>query len=210
MAGGSERDAAHRPRARLARGGRLRVTGGELRGRRLRTPGGPVRPSADRVRESLFARLGSLADALVLDLYAGSGALGIEVLSRGALRAVFVERAPRSLAALRENLVSLGLEGRAEVLAGDSVRAVRRLARSGVRFHLVLLDPPYASGELARALAALRDAGILARGATLVIESGRRHPVPEVGGFATRDQRRYGETLITRLAPEAPGGPGPA
>src|SRR5262245_6605663 len=210
MAGASERDAERRPRARPARGGRLRVTGGELRGRRLRTPGGPVRPSADRVRESLFARLGSLADALVLDLYAGSGALGIEALSRGALRAVFVERAPRSLAALRANLESLGLEGRAEVLAGDAVRAVRRLARRGVRFHLVLLDPPYASDEVARALVALRDTGILAQGATLVIESGRRHPLPEVGGFATRDRRRYGETLITRLAPEAPGGEGPA
>jgi 16S rRNA (guanine966-N2)-methyltransferase len=193
---------------RRTRGGSLRVTGGELRGRRLRTPGAGVRPSADRVRESLFARLGSLEGARVLDLYAGSGALGIEALSRGAPCAVFVERSPRSLAVLRGNLASLGLQGRARVVAGDATRCVRRLAQGGERFDLVLLDPPYASGEAPRALAALRDAGILAPGATLVIESGRRHPVPHVEGFAARDERRYGDTLITRLAPEAPGGPG--
>lgn len=196
-------------RPRLERGGSLRITGGELRGRRLRTPGGGARPSADRVRESLFARLGSLEGALVLDLYAGSGALGIEALSRGALGATFVERSRRGVAVLRGNVAALGLEDRAEVVPGDVVAAVSRLGSRGARYHLVLLDPPYASGEVARALEALRDAGILAPGAMLVIESGRRHPVPAVEGFARRDERRYGDTLITRLAPEAPGGPDP-
>jgi 16S rRNA (guanine(966)-N(2))-methyltransferase RsmD len=168
-----------------------------------------VRPTADRVREALFARLGPLHEARVLDLYAGSGALGIEAISRGAASVVFVERAPRSLAALRENLASLGLGDRARVQPGDAARVIRRLAAEGARFDLVLLDPPYASGEIARALGALRRAGLLAPGATLVIESGRRHPLPAVAGFEVRDQRRYGDTLITRLAEEAAGGSRP-
>lgn len=162
------------------------------------------------MREALFARLGPLDGVRVLDLYAGSGALGVEALSRGAARAVFVERAPRSLAVLRENLAALELGGRARVEPGDAARVIRRLAARGERFDLVLLDPPYASAELARALVALRQAGLLAPRATLVIESGRRHPLPEVAGFAVRDQRRYGETLITRLAEEAAGGSDPS
>lgn len=207
MTAGSEGHAARGPHARLQRAGRLRITGGELRGRRLRTPGGGARPSADRVRESLFARLGPLDGARVLDLYAGSGALGIEALSRGALAVTFVERSRRGVAVLRANLAALGLGDRAQVLCGDAIAVVRRLGSQGARFDLVLLDPPYASGEAARALAALRDAAILAPGAMLVIESGRRHPVPQVEGFARRDERRYGDTLITRLVPEARGGP---
>ncbi len=191
--------------ARAARAGWLRVTGGVLRGRRLRAPGGGVRPSADRVREALFARL-ALEGARVLDLYAGSGALGIEALSRGAASAVFVERAPRSLAALRENLAALDLEERSQVRTGDAARAVRRLAAEGARFDLALLDPPYASGEAARALEALRDTGLLAPGATVVIEGSRRHSLPRVRGFRLRDQRRYGDTLVTRLERASGGG----
>jgi 16S rRNA (guanine966-N2)-methyltransferase len=153
------------------------------------------------VRESLFARL-DVEGAVVLDLYAGSGALGCEALSRGAAAAVFVERSARPLALLRTNLRALGLEARSEVRSGEACRVVGRLAREGRRFHLALLDPPYASGELERALRALRDAGILAPGGLVVMESSRRHPVPIVEGFRVQDQRRYGDTLVTRLRPE--------
>ncbi len=177
----------------------LRVTGGTLGGRRLRAPRGGLRPSADRVREATFARLGDLEGAAVLDLYAGSGALGVEAVSRGAAAVVFVERAPRCLSVLRANIESLGLGPVARVVRGDAPRAIQRLGRSGQRFDLVLLDPPYASNEAGRALEALVASGILARGARVVVESGRRHPVPEVAGLVPLDERRYGETVITRL-----------
>merc|ERR1711969_265866 len=107
----------------MAAGG-LRVTGGRLGGRRFRAPGGGVRPTADRVRESLFARLGDLSGRQVLDLYAGSGALGLEAFSRGAAGVVFVERSPRVARVLRKNLVELGLEAEARVVAADASAAL--------------------------------------------------------------------------------------
>ncbi len=192
----------------------LRVTGGTLGGRRLRAPRGGVRPSADRVREATFTRLGDLAGAAVLDLYAGSGVLGVEAISRGAASVVFVERAPGSLSVLRANVELLGLGPVARIERGDAPRTVRRLGRNGQRFDLVLLDPPYAGDELGRALEALVASGVLARGAMVVVESGRRHPVPEVAGLAPLDERRYGDTVITRLsapcAEQDPGGPADA
>jgi 16S rRNA (guanine966-N2)-methyltransferase len=155
------------------------------------------------VRVALFARLGDLSGARVLDVYAGTGALGIEALSRGAAEVVFIERAPQSLAVLRANLASLELGAAARILAGEAIRAIRRLGRAGERFDLALLDPPYAAGEVGRALEALVAAQILAPGALVVVESGRRHPVPGVQGLAPVDERRYGDTVITRLAAEA-------
>jgi 16S rRNA (guanine966-N2)-methyltransferase len=188
---------------RRANGGRgLRVTGGRLGGRRLRAPARGVRPTGDRVREAVFARLGDLEGAAVLDLYAGSGALGVEAASRGAASVVFVERAPATLAVLRANLDALEL-GDQRVIASDAGRAVARLGREGHRFDLVLVDPPWASHEAPRALAALVAAGILAPHALVVVEHGRRHSLPVVRGLVVLDERQYGETLVTRLAPDA-------
>jgi 16S rRNA (guanine(966)-N(2))-methyltransferase RsmD len=180
----------------------VRVTGGRLGGRVLRPPQGALRPTSDRVREAIFARLGLAGGARVLDLYAGTGALGIEALSRGAARAVFVERAPRCLALLRANLASLGLEAAARVVRGDARRAVRRLGQAGERFDLVLLDPPYDSGEAPLALAALAEAAIVAPEGVLVVETAKRHPLPPVDGLLRLDERRYGDTLVTRLCPD--------
>jgi 16S rRNA (guanine966-N2)-methyltransferase len=190
----------------------LRVTGGRLSGRRLRTPRSrAVRPTSDRVRESLFAVLGDLEDASVLELYAGSGALGIEALSRGARRAVFVERAPAALAVLRENLAGLDLAPAARVVAADVAAGVRRLGREGERFDLVLLDPPYGARDRERALGALLYAGILAPGAQLVVERSRRHPLGAIPGLAVVTERRYGDTVLTWLeratAAAVPGRP---
>ena len=189
----------------------LRVTGGRLGGRRLRSPSGGVRPTSDRVREALFARLGELSGMLVLDLYAGTGVLGAEAISRGAEAVVYVERAPRCLAALRANLKALGIEAASRVIADDAPRAVRRLGRSGERFDLLLLDPPYAGDELRRALEAVTESGVLAEGAMVVVEHGKRHALPAVGGLVVLDARRYGDTVITRLtaaqAVQQKGGP---
>jgi 16S rRNA (guanine966-N2)-methyltransferase len=182
----------------------LRVTGGTLRSRRLRAPPRGVRPTSDRVRESLFAVLGDLSGSRVLDLYAGTGALGIEALSRGAEAVDFVERAPASLSALRANLESLGLAASTRVVRADVRAGLRRLAREGRRYDLVLLDPPYGAGAADAALAGLAESGLLAPGATVVVETARRHPVVAVPGLAVVDARSYGDTLVTRLVAEAP------
>jgi pantetheine-phosphate adenylyltransferase len=178
------------------------VTGGTLRGRRLKVPhGAAVRPTADRVREALFARLGDLAGARVLDLFAGSGALGIEALSRGAASVVFVERSSAAAAVVQENLAALGVAGAGRVVRAAAAAALRRLAHEGGRFDLVLLDPPYAETQVASgALRALAASGILAPRAVVIVEASRRAPPPPVPGLVAVDERRYGDTVIHRLA----------
>src|SRR5258705_4935116 len=155
----------------------MRVTGGRLGGRRLVAPPVGVRPTADRVREALFARLPALDGVCVLDLFAGTGALGIEALSRGAARAVFVDRSNASLAALRRNLRTLELDACTRVVRGDVRGALRRLAGERLRFDLVLADPPYEDDALAAPLALLVSGALLAPGATVVVERSRRHPL---------------------------------
>ncbi|HSJ95609.1 MAG TPA: pantetheine-phosphate adenylyltransferase [Myxococcota bacterium] len=191
----------------------MRVIAGRFGGRRLRVPAAGVRPTSDRVREALFASLGALEEARVLDLFAGSGALGIEALSRGAAAAVFAERSARAAAVVRANLASLGAQVEGRVLRGDAVAVVRRLARAGERFDLALLDPPWADpAEPGRTLRALATSGILAPGATLVVETARGRTLPEIEGLVLVDERRYGDTVIRRLAragdPPGPGGRG--
>ena len=169
----------------------MRVIAGTLGGRRLVVPRGQAtRPTAGRVREALFSMLGEIDGAVVLDLFAGSGALGIEALSRGAQRATFVERAPAALAALRANIAALGLGGRASVVAGDALAALR----VADNYDLVFLDPPYATAAgLADALS--RDLpAALAPGARVVSESDRREPLALSLPLAR--ERRYGDTLI--------------
>ena len=187
------------------------MTGGIFGGRTLRAPAGRgVRPTTDRVREATFARLGALGGARVLDLYAGTGALGIEALSRGAANVVFVERARASLDALRRNLAALGLGESVRIVARDVAAAVADLGRAGELFDLVLLDPPYETGEDERTLRAVVTARILAPGALLVVERSRRHALPPISGLALQDERRYGDTIVSRLAAaddgEAKGG----
>lgn len=182
----------------------MRVTGGTLGGRRLRAPPAGVRPSSDRLRESLFAVLGDLGGVAVLDLYAGTGALGIEALSRGACEVVFVERSSRSLAALKKNLEALKLAAHCRILREDARRAVQRLSREGRHFGLVLVDPPYGSGEDARALEAIAASGVLTPQGVVVVERSRRHPLQPVAGLERIDERRYGDTAIDRFTASSP------
>jgi pantetheine-phosphate adenylyltransferase len=143
--------------------------------------------------------LGALDSVRALDLYAGSGALGIEALSRGAAFAVFVDRSPASLAALRRNLDDLDLRGRSRVLRDDALRALRRLARRGERFDLVLADPPYASEEAERVLSELAASELLVPGGALVLECRRRHSLPTPEGLVAVDERHYGDTAVVRF-----------
>jgi 16S rRNA (guanine966-N2)-methyltransferase len=177
----------------------LRVISGEAGGRRLVAPKGDTRPTADRVKESLFASLGAdrIEGALVLDLYAGSGALGIEALSRGAARAVFVDKDRRAQDALRTNLATTGFTERAQVNLGPAASFVGRGA--GTPFDLVFLDPPYDldAAELARVLETLARPGLLADAATVVIETRRDAPPVLPGGWTVGWTRVYGDTLLT-------------
>jgi len=171
----------------------VRVVAGRFGGRRLAAPAGAAtRPTADRVREALFSALGPIAGARVLDLFAGSGALGIEALSRGAAEATFVDSAPRAVRAVRANLEALGEE--APVHRRDARAFLRTARAAGHQYDLVFLDPPYrlAAGLGRELSAALR--AVLAPGARVVSESDRRGPLEL--DLHLIDERRYGDTLI--------------
>ena len=174
----------------------MRIVAGSHGGRRLvAPPGNTTRPTSDRVREALFSMLGPLDGHEVLDLFAGSGALGLESLSRGARRAVLVERDRRALVALRTNVAALGFgDGRAVVRAGDAGRVARDAAAGAEAYDLVFLDPPYRlAAGFGATHGALLDA-LLAPGARVVSESDRRTPM-ELAVPLTQE-RRYGDTLI--------------
>jgi 16S rRNA (guanine(966)-N(2))-methyltransferase RsmD len=151
------------------------------------------------VRESIFARLGSVDGCRVLDLFAGTGALGIEAVSRGANRLVAVDRSTRSLAVLRKNLEKLGIAACAEVMGSEARGALRKLGEARARFDLVFLDPPYDADLLADTLEALVASGVLETHGVVVVESAKRHPVAPVIGLAVESERVYGDTVISWL-----------
>jgi 16S rRNA (guanine966-N2)-methyltransferase len=170
---------------------RVRVVAGEFRGRRLHAPAGSsTRPTADRVREALFSILGPLDGLRVLDLFAGSGALGIEALSRGAREAVFVDSDSRAIAAIRRNLEAVGSD--APVHRRDALAYLRNA--SGGPYDLVFLDPPYSSAsELAGPLTE-RLPAVLTQDARIVFESDKRNPLEL--SLPLLDERVYGDTRI--------------
>jgi len=174
----------------------MRIVGGRLGGRVLRAPAGAdTRPTSEKVREALFNILPSVADADVLDLFAGSGGIGIEALSRGAAHVTFVDAAKAPVAAIRANLAELGLAAHATVVASDAIAAVARPPRAPYRF--VFVDPPYASDLATRAVLAI-PVEYLTSDATIVIEHDRRHAPPEtLGSLLRTDHRRYGDTLVS-------------
>jgi 16S rRNA (guanine966-N2)-methyltransferase len=181
----------------------LRIVGGEARGRPLRAvPGKSIRPTADRVRQSLFDALGQRMDGLaVLDLYAGTGALALEALSRGAAHAVLVESDPRACAAIFHNIASLRYDGRCRLVRGELPQALEQLR--GERFHLVFSDPPYASRAAQKTLDALAVNRLLAPAARVVLEMDRREPAPTPSeGLRVADERRYGETRVLIVSAE--------
>ena len=173
---------------------KLRVAGGEARGRRLKAPKG-IRPTQGMVKEAIFNLIGpGIADVHVLDLFAGSGALGIEALSRGAAAVTFVDREPRGLAILRQNLDALDLKERAHVVRGDVVRWLEASPDEIKRAGFVFMDPPYDDAVLDRALKVIdREVS----GATVVAEHSRRQELPTLVRLRVDRQRRYGDTMVT-------------
>lgn len=183
----------------------MRVVAGRLRGRALKAPAGDAtRPTGARVKEALFSILADVSEARVLDLFAGSGALGIEALSRGARSAVFVEGARPALACLRENLTTLGLNDTAQVLPVRVESALAQLRRLGP-FDLVLCDPPWRDVLAAwRGLEELATAGVFAPDARVVLEHGAKDPPPPPEGkspLRRYDERRWGDTAVSLFEP---------
>ena len=178
----------------------MRIVAGTHRGRRIAAPPGrATRPTPDRVREALFSIVGPVGGLDVLDLFAGSGALGLEALSRGAATATFVDRSPRAVAAIRRNAASLGLEDRVRVVGRDWRAALAAERAAGRRFGLCLCDPPYSlvpriAGGLGAALSPL-----MTPGGIVVIEhpSAGPHPVPSGLEVASRIDRSYGDTAVS-------------
>jgi 16S rRNA (guanine(966)-N(2))-methyltransferase RsmD len=177
----------------------MRVIAGTAGGIHLTAPRDRgTRPITDRVKETLFGILGErVVDARVLDLYAGSGAVGIEALSRGAAHATFVEKGRAALAAIAENLRRSGLADAGTVRGEDVGRFLASAAGSGARYDLVVLDPPYEERAILPPLEGV--AALLAPSATVVVKHFWRTPVPAPDGLRTWRDRRFGETTLTFL-----------
>lgn len=183
----------------------MRIVGGQFRGRRLLVPKGlATRPMTDRVREALFSILGDGVEGRrVLDLFAGSGSLGLESLSRGAAAAVFADKRPEALAAIRRNIEALGL-------APDAARVLRTDLAKGpgplkglAGFDLVFVDPPYGQGLIPGTLSLLTRCGLASEQALLVAQHRSTEVLAEtMAGWRLTDQRKYGQTVISFFAAE--------
>lgn len=174
----------------------MRIIAGTAGGIKLAPVPNGVRPTSDRVRESLFNALGQFFESgEVLDLYAGTGALGIEAISRGCDRAVFVERDPRAIETIHENIRRTRFEGRAEVVRGDAGRFVEQFISKRQQFHLIFLDPPYKIGPLELNNVIERVSELLFTDGRLIVESDR--PLGGAEKFKKANERRYGGTVIT-------------
>jgi 16S rRNA (guanine966-N2)-methyltransferase len=178
----------------------MRIVGGDFRGRPLATPNThAIRPTTDRTREAVFNVLAhrfpdNLEGARVLDLFAGTGALGLEALSRGAVYAVFIEESTEGRGLIRSNVEAFGLTGKTKIFRRDATA----LGEAGTLapFNLLFADPPYGKGLGERALQSAQQGGWLAQGALCVVEEAASAPFEPGRSFKTIDERGYGETVI--------------
>lgn len=182
----------------------MRIITGTSKGRRLATPKNhAIRPTSDRVKESIFNILGKEVEGkVVLDLFAGTGNLGIEALSRGAKKAFFVEKGRQALRLIQRNLSQCGMSERSEILSTDVSRAIGILNQRGQSFDLILMDPPYEKGLIQKTLIKLHSNRIYQEDSILLVEHDRREPVPQrVDGWTLIRQQGIGDTLISFLIP---------
>lgn len=178
----------------------VRIITGACKGRRLKIPPNwPGRPTADRVKEALFNILAPvLAGSKFLDLFAGSGNVGIEALSRGAEAAFFVEKDRRAVKTIFENLAALSLSAEARVLPQDVFAAIKRLAKKGERFDLIFLDPPYERRLEQPVLEQIARHGLLKPGGIIIVESSKREVLPSrIHNLVLERQEKYGDTMLT-------------
>ena len=180
----------------------MRIIGGRLKGKKLFSiPGKRVRPTADRLRESIFNILAfKIPETVVLDLFSGTGAFGIESLSRGARQAVFVEKSRDAVHVIRRNIQACALEAQVQVIKWDLAKNLNCLQRTPIKYDLVFMDPPYNRGLVQKGLKSLYLSNSLNRGAIIVVEHSTAEPILENSTeFDISDQRRYGKTLVTFL-----------
>lgn len=179
----------------------MRITGGRIKGRRLTAlQGMSIRPTSDKVREAIFSLLGQdLREIRVLDLFSGTGSLGIEALSRGASRALFIDHSVQAIALLARNLRLCGYETLGDVLTGDVIRTLKStIFLNQGRFDLVFIDPPYGTGLIPHVLERLLCTGALANPSIAVVESSKTDELPETTGrLEMMERRTYGDTKLT-------------
>lgn len=178
----------------------MRVISGELKGRKLeKLEGMDIRPTSDRVKESLFNMFGiRIFDSSFLDLFAGTGAIGIEAYSRGAARIVFVDADARSIQVLKGNLQKLNILDKTEIYNIDYMNAINKLSADGRSFDIIFMDPPYLRGYEKNALKEVSDKNLLSTDGIIVVEHDLLDDMPErAGRLAIRRQKKYGKTMLT-------------
>ncbi|MDF2839998.1 MAG: methyltransferase [Clostridia bacterium] len=178
----------------------MRIISGEFRGRKLeKLEGMDIRPTTDRVKESLFNILGSrLFDCTFLDLFAGTGGIGIEAYSRGAAKVVFIDESAKSIKVLKGNLEMLNLLDKVEVYNTDYINAINKLALDNRKFDIIFIDPPYLKGFAQNALVHIEQNKLLNEDAMIVIEHDLQDKMPEnVGRFNMTRQKKYGNTMLS-------------
>jgi len=183
----------------------MRIISGTSKGRKLATPKSQsLRPTSDRVKESIFNMLREeIEGGMVLDLFAGTGNLGIEALSRGAKKVIFVEKGRHALGLIQRNLTLFGLEEKSEILPVDANRAIGILKQRGKFFDLIFMDPPYEKGLIEKTLTKLNSHQIYHRDSLLVIEHHRRELLPPIiNRWNLIRQRQMGDTVVSFLTPQ--------
>lgn len=183
----------------------MRITGGEARGRRVNAPRiESVRPTPDMVREAMFNILPSMDGLKFLDLFAGCGIVGMEALSRGAIRATFIEENGRTVTSIRENLQRYGWDKKSDILTMTVERGLHFIEARGEKFDIIFSDPPYEKGWVGRTLQGISRSAVCEEGALVVFQHSIREEIAEgnAGKFVACDRRVYGDTIITILKSE--------
>lgn len=178
----------------------MRIIGGKYRGRKIGFPKSPhIRPTQDRIREALFNVLApGISGVNALDLFAGSGAFGLEALSRGAKNVTFVDNNFKCIRIIKENLRNIDIENRAKILKMDAFRAIKKLSETGNKFDIIFLDPPYYKGLSKKTLISLNQYDILSHTNIIVVEHSKRDTLPyNINNIIFFKQKRFGDTVLS-------------
>jgi len=181
----------------------MRIISGSARGRKIKVPKTTLRPLSDQARESLFNILAKLVpDSIFLDLFAGSGAVGLEALSRGAKLSMFVERERKAVEVIRENIEDLGFSDRSEVYSIDALRALKIFQKNNAKFDIIFMGAPYGSPDLAKALKFIGESGFLSPNGVLIAEHRFKSILEDVYGVLKKiREERYGDTVFSFYKP---------
>lgn len=178
----------------------MRIIGGDAKGRRIYSPKkNKIRPTSDGIKESLFNILQEVSGKSFLDLFAGCGNVGLEAISRGAAKVVFVEKNPVMVNAIKRNLLELGIQNKYQILETEAARGIKKLQGKSERFDFIFADPPYEKGFVREIFQNLGDGEMISSEGVLIFQHSVRENMPETltGTFMLTDQRRYGDTLIS-------------